>query len=136
MSAHLLTSIQNYKVYCSLNNISIDESIADPANTDDDVNVESADVDMDVDGEGGDDAQENGEEWGGFDDEDEDMPEFFKEANADQAKDVKTPSRNPKSKVALVVRAKVSKVLAGTGLAEKRARQCDQNDFLKLLLGK
>ena len=98
--------------------------------------MEPADVDMGADEGGGENAQDNSEDWDGLDDEDEDMPEFFKEANADQAKNVKTPSRNPKSKVALVVRAKVSKVLLGTDLAEKRARQCDQNDFLRLLLGR
>lgn len=87
---------------------------------------------MDVDG---DDAPENGEEWGGLDDEDEDMPSFFKETGDDAHAKEKTPSRNPKSKVALVVRAKVAKVLDVTDLADKRARQCDQNDFLKLLLG-
>lgn len=71
------------------------------------------------------------------DDDEEDMPTFFKEAkDAEAAKDAaKTPARNPKSKVALVVKAKVYKVLDATGLSEKRARQCDQNDFLRLLLG-
>jgi 18S rRNA (adenine1779-N6/adenine1780-N6)-dimethyltransferase len=100
------------------------------------------DVDMDVDDddEDGDnqgmaaDAEDNEEE---DDDEDEEMPTFFKEVrDAEATKEAgKTPSRNPKSKIALVVRAKVNKVLDGTGLGDKRARQCDQNDFLKLLLG-
>lgn len=98
------------------------------------------DVDMDDN-----DYQDGDEEEGagGMDqnedeDEDEDMPAFFKELNdADAAKEAaKTPSRNPKSKVALVVKAKVNKVLTSTALGEKRARQCDQNDFLKMLLGK
>lgn len=86
-------------------------------------------MDMDVDGDGDDNGMDE--------DEDEEMPVFFKELKDGEAaaKDTKTPSRNPKSKVALVVRAKVEKVLSSTGLAEKRARQCDQNDFLKLLLG-
>lgn len=99
------------------------------------------DVEMDVDGN--DDEPDKGdgdgdeEEWGGIEGEDEEMPTFFKELNeAQAAKDAaKTPSRNPKSKVALVVRAKVNKVLTSTGLGDKRARQCDQNDFLKLLIG-
>jgi 18S rRNA (adenine1779-N6/adenine1780-N6)-dimethyltransferase len=124
--------VQNYKIYCSLNNIPIDESIPDAATGDVDTVVDLADVEMDVDG---DDAPENGEEWGGLDDEDEDMPSFFKETGDDAHAKEKTPSRNPKSKVALVVRAKVAKVLDVTDLADKRARQCDQNDFLKLLLG-
>ncbi|KAK4113466.1 rRNA adenine dimethylase [Canariomyces notabilis] len=120
---------RNYKVYCSLHNIPIDESIVEDASAED-ANMGSLDDEMDVD-----DGAE--EEWGGVDaDEDEDMPTFFKELNeAQAAKDAaKTPSRNPKSRIALVVRSKVNKVLTGTGLADKRARQCDQNDFLKLLI--
>ncbi|KAM7218715.1 Dimethyladenosine transferase [Rhypophila decipiens] len=121
---------RNYKVYCSLNNIEIDESILENAPV-----LPEGDVNMDMDVDGDDEAAN--EEGDGMDeDEEEEMPEFFKEANEQQsaAKDAKTPSRNPKSKVALVVRTKVEKVLASTGLADKRARQCDQNDFLKLLL--
>ncbi|KAM7185846.1 Dimethyladenosine transferase [Rhypophila sp. PSN 637] len=121
---------RNYKVYCSLNNVEIDESILESASA-----LPEGDFNMDMDVDGDDEAAN--EEGDGMDeDEEEEMPEFFKEANEQQsaAKDAKTPSRNPKSKVALVVRAKVEKVLASTGLADKRARQCDQNDFLKLLL--
>lgn len=70
------------------------------------------------------------------DEDDEDMPEFFKDPTDPSSHDTKTPSRNPKSKVALVVRAKINKVLAETELADKRSRQCDQNDFLRLLLGR
>lgn len=113
-------------MYCSLNNIPIDESLADVSAGGDDAMMDPADVDMDIDGDDG--AQEN--------DEDEDMPAFFKEVGEDaKDKDAKTPSRNPKSKVGLIVRAKIAKVLNTTDLAEKRSRQCDQNDFLKLLLG-
>ncbi|KXX77057.1 Dimethyladenosine transferase [Madurella mycetomatis] len=129
---------KNYKVYCTLHNIPIDESIIDDAGAED-ATMGGVDVEMEVDGN--DDEPDKGEgdeeEWGGIDDEDEEIPTFFKELNeAQAAKDAaKTPSRNPKSKVALVVRAKVNKVLTSTGLGGKRARQCDQNDFLKLLIG-
>ena len=126
-----LLGAQNYKMYCSLNNIPIDESIAESS---EDTAGDAMDVEMNVDA---DDATE--EEGGGDgivdEDEDEDMPTFFKES-AQAAKDAKTPSRNPKSRIALAVRAKINKVLEGTKLGEKRARQCDQNDFLKLLLGR
>ncbi|KAK0635940.1 S-adenosyl-L-methionine-dependent methyltransferase [Bombardia bombarda] len=122
---------RNYKVYCSLNNIPIDESIVETAAAD--ATTDSMDVDMDVDGDNDDDAAAAGEEWDGLDDEDEDMPVFFKELGAVD-KDFKTPSRNPKSHVALIVKAKVNKVLTETDLADKRSRQCDQTDFLKLLL--
>ena len=132
---HMLTLAQNYKVYCSLNNIAIDETIIENAPVDD-VNMEmEVDDDDDEADPTAQDGEEAGEDWGGIDDDDEDMPVFFKELNDDSAKDIKTPSRNPKSRVGLVVRAKVEKVLATTGLADKRARMCDQNDFLKLLLG-
>lgn len=98
----------------------------------DDMDVDMDDNDDNDDGEGA-TAVDGMDE----DDDDDDMPTFFKEAkDADATKDAaKTPSRNPKSKVALVVKAKVYKVLDATDLTEKRARQCDQNDFLKLLLG-
>ncbi|KAK3325803.1 S-adenosyl-L-methionine-dependent methyltransferase [Apodospora peruviana] len=114
---------RNYKVYCSLNNIAIDETVDDASVKD----VTSMEMELDGDEDGGDDD--------GMDEDDEDMPVFFKEVeDSSAAKDTKTPSRHPKSRVALVVRAKVEKVLTGTDLADKRARQCDQTDFLKLLL--
>jgi 18S rRNA (adenine1779-N6/adenine1780-N6)-dimethyltransferase len=136
-------SPQNYKIYCSLNNIPIDESIVEDATIDDDDEVEEADNGMDVDMEdddGDNDNEAENDESGEApmdEEEDDDMPAFFKELKAaDDAKAAaKTPARNPKSKVALIVRAKVNKVLTATKLADKRARQCDQNDFLKLLLG-
>lgn len=90
---------------------------------------------MDDDNEDNDNEEHNDDDEAMEEDEDEDMPVFFKEQNDANAKDAKTPSKNPKSKVALIVRAKLNKVLTSTGLADKRARQCDQNDFLKLLLG-
>jgi 18S rRNA (adenine1779-N6/adenine1780-N6)-dimethyltransferase len=125
---------QYYKVYCTLHNIAVDESVADAtamATAAGDMDVDMDDNDDDEDGEGA--AAADGMD----EDDDDDMPTFFKEAkDAEAAKDAKTPSRNPKSKVALVVKAKVYKVLDATDLTEKRARQCDQNDFLKLLLGK
>ncbi|KAK4227661.1 putative Dimethyladenosine transferase [Podospora fimiseda] len=122
---------RNYKVYCGLNGIPIDESVVANGAAGGDM-----DVDMEVDEEE-DDADEEGgeEEFGAMDeDEDDEMPAFFKENKEDKDATTKTPARNPKSKVALIVKAKVNKVLTGTGLGDKRARQCDQNDFLKLLL--
>ncbi|KAK4121275.1 rRNA adenine dimethylase [Parathielavia appendiculata] len=133
---------RNYKIYCTLHNIPIDESLADTtpvattASGDDDMNMNVDDDDDNkdeaVDGDGMDTDEDDNDQ----DEDDEDMPTFFKELKeAGASKEAsKTPSRNPKSKVALVVKAKVDKVLTGTGLGEKRARMCDQNDFLKLLL--
>ncbi|AEO57096.1 hypothetical protein MYCTH_2302881 [Thermothelomyces thermophilus ATCC 42464] len=133
---------RNYKIYCSLNNIPIDESIVDSATataTDDGMDVDMDDDDGKDDGDDCDDGEDGEGEAGNEMDEgedDDDMPTFFKEMkDAEAAKEAaKTPSKNPKSKVALVVRAKVDKVLTTTGLGDRRARQCDQNDFLKLLL--
>ncbi len=125
-------SPQNYKVYCTLNNIPIDESIATDAAAADDMDVEMDDDDNEAK------ADDDNDDAAAMDeDDDDDMPTFFKEVkDADAAREAaKTPSRNPKSRIALVVKAKVNKVLGSTDLAEKRARQCDQNDFLKLLLG-
>ena len=128
--------LQNYKVYCTLNNIPIDESLASAADLA--AVPDAMDVEMDDDAEDNDDDEENNdvEAMEEDDEEEEDMPVFFKEQNDANAKDAKTPSKNPKSKVALIVKAKLNKVLASTGLADKRARMCDQNDFLKLLLGR
>ena len=69
---HILTPPQNYKVYCGLNNIAIDESIIENAPADD-VNMEmDVDDDNDDDADAADDGEEAGEDWGGNDDEDED----------------------------------------------------------------
>ncbi|KAJ5102843.1 Dimethyladenosine transferase [Penicillium argentinense] len=68
-------------------------------------------------------------------DDDDDVPDFFKEeTNARLQQAIKTPSRKKKGKVAELVREKVRQVLEDdTSLGEKRARMCDENDFLKLL---
>lgn len=122
---------RNYKVYCGLNGIPIDESVVSRTAAGGEI-----DVDMEADEEEEDDEEEAGEEEAMDEDEDDEMPAFFKENKEDKDAIAKTPSRNPKSKVALIVKVKVNKVLMRTGLGDKRARQCDQNDFLKLLLGK
>ena len=84
------------------------------------------------------------DEWEGIDDgdtamdeDDDDTPVFFKELNAakDAATMAKTQPKRPKTKVAAVGREKVRKVLEDTtGIAQKRSRMLDQNDFLKLLI--
>ncbi|KAK0672454.1 putative Dimethyladenosine transferase [Cercophora samala] len=128
---------RNYKVYCTLNNIPIDEGVAGSSGAVVEEEEEGGGMDVDMDDEADDGEEDNEEEDNGMDvEEDEDMPEFFKEMKDEEDKAAvgKTPSRNPKSKVAMVVKAKVNKVLASTGLGDKRARQCDQNDFLKLLV--
>lgn len=114
----------NYRTYCAQNDIALDDGPADY----------TAEAAMDVDG--GADAPAD-EEWGGIMDVDdeEDVPEFFKEEAEKRAKKLAgNPNRKKKGKVYELVRAKVVKVLeVETQLADKRARLCDEGDFLKLL---
>ncbi len=124
---------KNYRIWASLNNILLDESPAD------DANAAAEEDDMDVDnnvgpsqsGDGGDES----DEFEGFDmdvDGDE-TPAFFKEAVAESSTGPKTPSKRKKTKVEELVKGKLEKVLEETELKDKRARQCDENDFLRLL---
>ena len=77
------------------------------------------------------------EEWGGFmdvDAENDDTPSFFKELKAAGSEVPKTKSKRKKTRVALLVKEKVRKVLEDvTDLADKRSGKCDENDFLHLL---
>lgn len=114
----------NYRLYCAQHDIPLEDGPAD---------VPAAEDAMDVDGK--DDDDEDG--WNGFEDPDdeEDLPEFFKE-HRELDKKLKTGSTKKKArgKVALLVREKVRKVLEDTTqLADKRARNCGESDFLKLL---
>lgn len=116
---------RNYKVWCTMNGISVDESlVVEDAEEGDEEDDGTMDVDVDVD----DDDDDN---------DDEAMPEFFKvdrpSTTAAAAAAAKTPSRRKKTKVGELVRSKLEKVLNDTGLAEQRANKCDQNDFLRLL---
>jgi 18S rRNA (adenine1779-N6/adenine1780-N6)-dimethyltransferase len=89
---------------------------------------------MDVDEGMG--AGDNGDEWGGIDDGEDGMPEFFKEEAQKSATQTptKTKSKRKKTRVAELVREKIRKVLEDvTELADQRAGKCDENDFLKLL---
>ena len=111
----------NYRLYCAQNSILLEDG---PATT------EAEDDAMEMDG--------NEAAWNGFDDtEDDDTPAFFKE-ESDLARRLNSGAmkKKPKGKVAQVVRKKVQRVLEDvTQLAEKRARNCDEGDFLKLLWG-
>lgn len=112
---------RNYKVWCSANQIPVDDTeIAE-------------DEEMDVDGAG------DEVEWGGImdvDEEEDDTPSFFKERaiKAAQEDGGKTKSKKKKTRVAELVKEKIRKVLEDvTELADKRAGKCDENDFLRLL---
>lgn len=112
----------NYRTWCAQNDIPVDDGPP----------VEDGDaMELVVDAE-------NAEgEWEGIMDVGEDdVPEFFKEESDLQVKlaNERNSKRRKKGKVAELIREKVRKVLQDeTDLAEKRARSCDEGDFLKLL---
>ncbi|KAJ5214814.1 Dimethyladenosine transferase [Penicillium chermesinum] len=113
----------NYRTWCAQNDIPVEDGP-----------VEDADGDtMDMGGE--DAGAEEADEAMEMDD-DDDVPDFFKEeTNARLQQALKNQSqRKKRGKVSEVVREKVRQVLEDeTGLADKRARMCDENDFLKML---
>ena len=110
----------NWRTWCAQNDIAVDEGEGEL------VLDEGADA-----GE---------EEWDGIMDLDDneadaEIPDFFKEEADSKPKVYERKSkRRKRGKVAELVREKVRKVLEDeTGLADKRARMCDEADFLKLL---
>lgn len=116
----------NYRTWCAQNNISLEDGPA-----------ESGILERDnLSGAAADDGEEEEEEWDGIMDidEDDDLPEFFKEQANANANMVNKTGRKKRGRVTELVREKVRSVLEDkTGLADKRARMCDEGDFLKLL---
>ncbi|KAF6845204.1 dimethyladenosine transferase [Colletotrichum musicola] len=111
---------KNYRTWAALNNVPLDDTLVE----DDEDDAMEMDDDMD----GGADDEDDVEPM------DDDTPEFFKELNAASAKlPEKTKSKRKKTKVAALVREKIERSLESTGLLDKRARACDETDFLKLL---
>jgi 18S rRNA (adenine1779-N6/adenine1780-N6)-dimethyltransferase len=111
----------NYRTWCAQNNIALDDSPL--------AEGETIGEDTEVD-------KEDEMEWEGFAESEDDIPDFFKEEADRVAKSVQPSSSKwrRKGRVAALVREKVRKVLEDkTELASKRARMCDENDFLKLL---
>lgn len=114
----------NWRLWCAQNDIIVEDG---PAEEGDDVAMEAT--------------NENDEEgeWGGImdvDEDEDDTPAFFKEEEAEKRAQLqkKGTKRKRKGKAAETVRRKVLKVLEqDTALAERRARMCDEGDFLKLL---
>ncbi|KAH8434761.1 dimethyladenosine transferase [Aspergillus melleus] len=113
----------NYRTWCAQNDIPVEDGP-----------VEDTSMDT-MDTGAPEDEEEELDEAMEVDDED-DVPDFFKEqANSRVQEALKNrPARKKRGKVAELVREKVRQVLEDeTKLAEKRARMCDENDFLKLL---
>jgi 18S rRNA (adenine1779-N6/adenine1780-N6)-dimethyltransferase len=103
----------NYKTYCAQNNIVLDDGPLEAEAEEMEVEVgDGGEIDIDMDAEG------------------DDLPELFKRARARKG----SSKRKKRGKVYALVKEKVRKVLEDdTELAEKRARMCDEGDFLKLL---
>ncbi|KAI6780944.1 uncharacterized protein J7T54_003086 [Emericellopsis cladophorae] len=107
---------RNYRTWCAMNGVAVDESIVEDGD-----DAVGDDVDMEADG----DAMAV--------DEDEEVPDFFKERQQ-QSSVPKTKSKRKKTRVHELVREKIRKVLEDvTELADKRAGKCDETDFLRLL---
>lgn len=133
---------RNYRLYCATKNIPIDDSIAEGDDEDDD--IDEMEMDENMEPTPGDE-----DEWGGIMDVDgagagagvgagggdiDDLPSFFDEMKAAGALIPKTKSRHKKTKVALLIKEKVRKVLEDTTeLAEQRSGKLEENDFLRLL---
>ncbi|KAF2671128.1 rRNA adenine dimethylase [Microthyrium microscopicum] len=100
----------NYRTWCAQNDVPVDDS---PVEQTEEMEVDPADVEMDID----------------LDEDADDVPDFFKKASSRKGN-----KRKKRGKVYELVKEKVRKVLEDdTELADKRARQCDEGDFLRLL---
>lgn len=110
---------KNYRTWCAMNGVPIDETV-----------IEDGAEDADMEAE---DAMHEDDDAGAMEvDGDDDAPDFFKEFKASAVP--KTKSKRKKTKVAELVREKIRKVLEDvTELADKRAGKCDEGDFLRLL---
>ncbi|KIV83426.1 dimethyladenosine transferase [Exophiala sideris] len=113
----------NYRTWCAQNDVPVEDGPADESTLMEVENTVTA-------GDAGDD------EWDGFmdvDGDEDELPAFLKQQQQ-SAKATKGSGRKRKGKVAELVREKVRSVLEDkTQLADKRARMCDEGDFLKLL---
>ncbi|KAF2753614.1 dimethyladenosine transferase [Pseudovirgaria hyperparasitica] len=114
---------ENYRLWAAQNDVVLDDSpLAEGELTEDTAMVD--------DGE---------EEWNGImevdEDEVDDLPDYFKEAQVLKSQSKRGGGKRKKrGRVSELVREKVRKVLENdTELAEKRARNCDEGDFLSML---
>ncbi|MCJ1281702.1 Dimethyladenosine transferase [Xylographa opegraphella] len=107
----------NYRTWCAQNDVTVEEG-PEEEGIEDPMEVEEDD-------------------WDGIDvEDDDDIPAFFKEETDSKVIQPRgrLSKRRRKGKVAELIREKVRKILEDvTDLAEKRARACDEGDFLKLL---
>ena len=139
----------NYRTWCAQNNISIEDGPStinedgeEEMQLDDEPqSTEDKESGVDDNEEGEEEQYEEEKEWEGIMDvDDADTPSFFHDELDQKAKTLNANNnksgraRKKKGKVAELVREKVRRVLEDeTELADKRARMCDEGDFLKLL---
>lgn len=114
----------NYRTWCAQNDMPVEDGPFE------ETQVNAMEIEENID-------NEDEEEWDGIMDvDDNDLPAFFKEEADLTAKQQsrQKSKRRKRGLVAELIREKVRKVLEDeTKLADKRARSCDENDFLKLL---
>jgi 18S rRNA (adenine1779-N6/adenine1780-N6)-dimethyltransferase len=121
---------RNYRTWASLNNVPIEEGIVEDSSATPPADLDTMDVDADLDPEWaglGNDAAFGA----GVEADDDGAPDFFQ--SFAQHPDEKTKARRPRTKVAQLVYDKIVRVLEQTELADQRASKCDENDFLRLL---
>jgi len=113
----------NYRLYCAQHDIALPNDDAPTSAT----AAEPMDVEM----------EQDDEEFKGFSDpdlDDDEVPDFFAKATAASTKQTKGSGRKRRGRVTELVKEKIRRVLEEeTQLADKRARMCDEGDFLKLL---
>lgn len=127
----------NYRTWCAQNDVAVEEGPPDVNGADTNVEIDTKPPTNEDEEPGPDDDEEEGE-WGGIMDvDDADTPSFFQDELDEKAKVLNAKSggtRKKKGKVAELVREKARKILEDeTELADKRARMCDESDFLRLL---
>ena len=122
----------NYRTWCAQNDILVEDGPSE--------SMKEATMELETPWNGieDDEPEENVDDHEETMDIDEpEIPDFFRDEDQDaQAKQTNAKpgsKRNRKGKVATLIKSKVEKVFDVTGLGEKRARMCDEGDFLKLL---
>lgn len=135
----------NYRTYCAQNDIPLEDGLSETAPR---TNGEGALMEVENTP-----TQVNSEDtWSGFDDEgdennndgmdidldldadEDDLPVFFKEETHLKLLSKTSNTRKSRGKVHELVREKVRRVLEDQSqLSDKRARMCEEGDFLKLL---
>ena len=127
-----------YRTWCAEKGVPLEEEPMEET-VNDSIPSTDGEVAMDMDDERDEDQEnEEAEEWGGIMDvdDDDDIPDYFKVQDSGSSDRVNgtNPKRKKKGKTSELVREKVRRVLEDkTDLADKRARMCDEADFLKLL---